>query len=461
MGRWLAIPVALLLACGEPSEVPDPPEGQIEHPNVVLIIADDHGYPYFGFTGSEIVKTPNLDRLAAEGTVFTQGFATSNVCRPSMWTLLNGLYPLQMNVLAARRAQGTARAESLRLWQRWAEHYVDVVRADAHTLPRALARAGYVSFQGGKYWEGTFDVAGFDEGMSARLGGSRRHEDESSAQWVHRVGRILRVTLHPVLDFIDRNRERPFFVWYAPLLPHEPHNPPVEHLAKYPDRRLSESARAYYAMCSWFDEEVGKLLAQLERSGLREKTLVVFASDNGWHQDPDVEESPPLGGPLGKLSHHELAFRTPIILSWPGRIPAGRVRSDLVSTADLYPTILGYAGLEVPRSRRGRDLRPLLGDGSARTRSYLIGSTTFARRPELDPEARSVPWTREAVFHVTGADWHYVYNETRRQERLYDRPSDPRAARDRIAAHPEIARRYRGQIDAWKSELIEALDLPD
>lgn len=464
--EWLhpLLLAALLIlgsGCSEAGRDGDPGPAT-QRPNILFLIGDDHGYPYFGLTGSEIVQTPHLDRLAAEGTLFTQGFATSNVCRPSMWTLLTGLLPQQMHARAARelgRPLVFEGREGIHEWQKTDPLYVELVRRDPHTLPRALGRAGYVTFQGGKYWEGSYDTAGFDHGMSrpTETGDLPR----SLTGWERAGGAgfaLGRKNVRPVLDFIDANRERRFFIWYAPVLPHQPHNPPDELLALYRDKGLSASAMAYYAMCTWFDVGVGEVLEHLERAGLRDQTLVVYASDNGWDQEPQAEHASSVGGPLGKLSLHELAFRTPIVLSWPGRIPAGVVREELVSTADLYPTLLAYAGVAPPASRVGRDLRPLIEGRAAAPRGEVIGSTTFLRRPESEMSVALVPWMRSDAAHLTTASWHYARNRTTGEEWLYDRPDDLQRARDRLAEHPDLAREFRRRIERWRADVVHALE---
>lgn len=465
-GALAALALAAL-ACGERAGAPPPPDAQSparapERPNIVLLIGDDYGYPYHGFTGSEVVQTPHLDRLAAEGTVFTQGFATSNVCRPSMWTLLTGLYPLQLHARAERRAGQPlgSGARGRRQWPKWDRYYVGAIRADPDTLPRALSRAGYVSFQAGKFWEGTFDVGGFDDGMNREDVPGATDPADGPNDRVRGLGSTLgRLTLSPVLDFIDAQGDPPFFLWYAPLLPHRPHDPPADLWALYEGLGLSHDARAYYAMCSWFDRGVGQLIEHLERRGLSERTLVVYVSDNGWQADPASEATHHLGGPLGKLSHHELAFRTPIVFRWPGRIPAGRVVEALVSTADLHPTLLSYAGMAAAPGRLGVDLRPLIEGSAGSVRDVLIGSTSFLRLPEQEIGSRAQQsWTRELVFHATTPHWHYVLHETSGEEWLYDRRSGLLDPRDRLADHAERARALRARIEAWKAELARAPD---
>ncbi|MBW2287789.1 MAG: sulfatase-like hydrolase/transferase [Deltaproteobacteria bacterium] len=199
-------------------------------PNIVLIIGDDHGYRDFGFMGSEIVETPNLDRLATGGVVFPLGYSTASVCRPSLRSLLTGLHPLEFERFEQQRIrQGTKAVPKTPL------------RDIFQTLPTLLAERGYVSFQSGKFQEGNFENAGFTHGMTRTSGKVGRKQGI----------RIVRETMDPVFEFIDEYAEQPFFVWFAPQLPHLPHNPPKRFRRPYEGLDLPWFAPGYYASVSW------------------------------------------------------------------------------------------------------------------------------------------------------------------------------------------------------------------
>lgn len=413
----LVLLCALQLACGAAEP--------LAPPNLVLVIGDDHGYPDFGFMGSQLARTPSLDRLAAEGAFFRVGYSTASVCRPALRSLLTGLEPSQY-VLRER-------AISERLGQKAPPL---AVISEIATLPRLLGANGYTSFQAGKHYEGPYSVAGFDEGMILRAGPEARKAGT----------RILRETMAPVTEFIDRNRDRPFFVWLAPNVPHLPHDPPPEYLELYRDSGLPPRARRYFASVSWFDAAVGALVDHLEARGLRERTLLVYLADNGWDvsgsSDPSLYL---LGGPRGKKTLHELGFRTPILFWGPGRIGAGQKLDSLVSIVDVFATLLDYAGVAAPVGRPGRSLRPVLEGTAAGGRDVLIGTMDGIRG---DPPAGP-----RGGFFWRDRRWRYLERH-RGGAALYDLDADPGETRNVAAAHPEIVARARREVRAWQRNVI-------
>jgi arylsulfatase A-like enzyme len=158
-------------------------------------------------------------------------------------------------------------------------------------LPHWLGKQGYLSHQSGKWWEGSYQRGGFTEGMSRgypKPGG--RHGDDGL--------KIGRAGMDPVFDFIDRSvkQEKPFFIWYAPFLPHTPHNPPERLHKKYLAKGVNDRVAKYYAMCEWFDETCGALMNHIDESGIAEDTPVIYVTDNGWIQSRKVMRSLGSGG---------------------------------------------------------------------------------------------------------------------------------------------------------------------
>jgi uncharacterized sulfatase len=394
----------------------------VERPNLVLIIGDDLAYRDLGFMGSEIVRTPNLDRLAREGTVLRNAQVTASVCTPSLRTLLTGLHPYQWNL----------RTE-------WAK--------PLETLPARLGEVGYRSFQAGKFPDTDYSVAGFTHGMERPTG---------------EVTPIGRSTMEPVYDFIAAHLDTPFFVWFAPALPHVPHDAPARYRALYEDRGFSEDAIGYYANITRFDDVVRDLLHHLDEKGLRERTLVVYLADNGWDQAPDTDHFyMPGGGPKGKGSMHSLGFRTPMIFRWPGRIEAGVANDALVSSVDLVPTLLDYAGAPSIPGLPGRSLRGLLEGSEYRAVDYLVGSADKVRVSWGQPKLGDATfWSHESAFFVDTPEWRYILYEDHEREELYDLRVDPEENHDVAPQHHVLTAMFRAKISDWKREMRRPLESP-
>src|SRR5258708_5506719 len=294
-----------------------------------MIVADDQGWTDFGFMGHPVVSTPRLDALAAESALFPNAYVPTSLCRASLATLLTGLYAHQHQICCNDPPEGVDRAA------------MHPFIKQAPALPRLLGQAGYRSFQTGKFWEGHFSNAGFTDGMTTK----GRHGEEGLV--------IGRQTMQPIYDFLAADREKPFFIWYAPMLPHEPHVPPPQLLEKYAvDGRTLKLAK-YYAMCERFDATCGQLLDELDRRHLRENTLVVFVVDNGWIQETgETRTTRGNFAPQSKLSPYDGGLRTPVMLRWPGHTRPGRYE-DLVSTIDLVPTILAACAVATPKELPG------------------------------------------------------------------------------------------------------------
>lgn len=395
-------------------------------PNVVLIVSDDQHYGDFGFMGHPEIKTPRLDKLAAEGAVFPNGYVPSSLCRASLATIVTGLYGHQHRICCNDPPDGVDRAAMLPFMR------------EAPALPRFLKeQLGYRSLQTGKWWEGHFSNGGFTDGMT--LDGPRgRHGDAGLA--------IGRETMQPVFDFIDdcRARDERFLVWYAPMLPHEPHNPPARLLERYRAPGRDERLAKYWAMCEWFDETCGQLLDFLDERKLAGDTLVVFVVDNGWIQETGpAKRTAGNFAPRSKRSPYEGGLRTPVILRWPGRVKAGR-HDDLVSTIDLAPTVLDACGLKPSPRMQGLSLLPVAsGREAGLPRDAVFGeifehTAVDAGEPALSLTHR---WVR-------AGEWKLIVPE-RGEPELYDLESDPAEEHDQAQGRAPDVARLRERLDAW------------
>ena len=424
-----------------------------ERTNIVLIISDDQAWTDYGFMKHPLAKTPNIDRLASEGLCFPRGYVPTSVCCPSLATIITGKMP-HVHKITGNDPAAPADMARGKFYQSPAfkngREVMNANLAKHPLLPGVLGEKGYLSLQTGKWWQGHFSNGGFTHGMTK--GG--RHGDDGLT--------IGRKDMKPISDFIDeaRKQEKPFFVWYAPLLPHDPHTPPERLLAKYRDKVPSIHIARYLAMVEWFDESVGELLKMLDDRGLTKNTLVAYVSDNGWIQSPDH----PRYAPRSKRSPYDGGVRTPIMLRQPGRIAPG-AGDKPVSSLDIVPTVLAACGVAAPAGLPGVDL---LDPAAVATRPVVFGECYTHTLVDLDDPAASLLWR----WAVRG-DWKLVVPERLAAAdprldvegaaldddsrawleagtpRLFDLAADSGENRDVAAEHPDVVDDLRTTLDAW------------
>lgn len=439
--RWFPLLLSVLLCLFSRMSVRGAAEDSrptAARPNVLMIVSDDQAWTDYGFMGHPQIRTPNLDRLASQSRQFTRGYVPASLCCPSLATILTGRYPHQHGITgndpplpasvsgAGKYSSPQFLAGRARLNQRMDE---------SPALPRLLGSAGYRSFQSGKWWQGHFRHGGFTHGMTrGEDAGGGRHGDAGL--------RIGRETLQPILDFLDEaGRERvPWLVWYAPMMPHDPHTPPERFLARHRGTSPSLHVARYRAMVEWFDETCGELLADLDRRGQASNTIVVYVTDNGWIQSPDN----PRYAPRSKQSPYDGGLRTPILIRWPGRVrPA--VIDRPVSSIDLLPTLLQAAGVAVPAGSPGINL---LDERAVRRRDSVQGACFAHDIPDLDHPDRGLRWR-----WMIRDGWKIIVpdaiNEPAGTIELYRVDQDPLELVNLVQREPRRVRRLLRELDRW------------
>lgn len=421
-------------------------------PNIVLLLSDDQAWTDYSFMGHEHIETPHLDALAQRSAVFRRGYVPTALCRPSLMTLATGLYSYQHRVsgndptllAGMKKGDRSKNAEYEKLCGELICH------VDEHpTIAKLLGENGYLSHQSGKWWEGNFKRGGFTHGMTRgfpQAGG--RHGDDGL--------KIGREGMQPVFDFIDMAvaEEKPFYVWYAPFMPHTPHMPPQRLFEKYKAKGVeSDHLARYYAMCEWFDETCGQVIDKVDAVGQTDNTLFVYIGDNGWIQNPDGKNFMP----RSKQSPNEGGTRQPTLYSWPEVIQPGDRGQQLVSSVDIVPTMLAAAGTDIPDGLPGYNLLPALKSGDASPREIVFGEGGAHDIADInDPEASLLyRWAVEGKWKLLltydGALGRYgaAHPREERRPQLYDVIADPGETENLAQEHPEIVADLAKKIADW------------
>ena len=414
-------------------------------PNILYILSDDQAWTDYGFMGHPQIKTPHLDKLANESVLFERGYVPTALCRPSLVTLISGQYAHKHGVTGndpspkryqPKKVYDQARAQLI--------SYLD--RAD--TLPDLLGEKGYLSHQSGKWWEGNFKHGGFTHGMTRgfpQLGG--RHGDDGL--------KIGREGLQPIEEFVDYSmkEKKPFFLWYGVFLPHTPHNPPERLLKPYKDLGLPLPIAKYYANCTWFDETCGQLIDILEERNLRDDTLIVYVTDNGWINRTDKSAY----APRSKQTPFEGGIRTPIMFSWPnGNLKNGK-RKDVVSSIDLFPTVLAATGAHTPKDLPGLNLLENLKNEKVIKRKGIFGESFAHDIADIENPEDSLlfRWTIEGKWKLLltydGEVNRYKTTHPREEKRpqLFNLLKDPNEENNLAEQNPGVVAKLVANIDNW------------
>ncbi|MEK0437183.1 MAG: Arylsulfatase [Verrucomicrobiota bacterium] len=448
-------------------------------PNVVLILVDDLGYGDLGCFGAKDIRTPQLDRLAAQGTRFTDFYVAQAVCTASRAALLTGCYPNRVGMQGA--LNHTSRFG---------------LNPSEWTLPKMLKDRGYATACFGKWHLGTAPELsaprqGFDEffGLPYSNDNSKYHptlaaempplpllDGEKVAELDPDQSAFTARFTAKGLDFIERHKDRPFFLYLPHVMPHVP----IFASAKFKGR----SARGVYGdVVEELDDAIGTILAKLRDTGLEKDTLVLFFSDNGaWMSYGEHAGS---NGPLreGKLTCFEGGVRSPLLVRWPGKVPAGRVSGTPFMSIDLLPTLVEAVGGKSPTLRiDGRSALPLLrGIDDTPTHEALFfyaGEELHAVRagrwklhfdhpylsnrglpgrggkPSGHGTYEPLPIADSSMDAIASRHGQKVSHQP---QALFDLTTDPGETRDLSAQHPEIVRRLAALAEPVRADLGDKL----
>jgi arylsulfatase A-like enzyme len=440
-----------------------------QQPNIIYILADDLGYGDLSCYGQTNFSTPNIDKLAADGMKFTQHYSGSTVCAPSRSALMTGQHTGHTPIRGNKEHQTEGQAP---------------LPVTAITVAELLKEAGYATGAFGKWGlgypgsEGDPNNQGFDEFFGYNCQRIAHHyypwhlwhnqekvvltENEGSESGMYAPNLIHDKTL----EFIEINKDKPFFLFVPSLIPHAELFVPEEHMAPFRGKFLPEkeykgtdsgkafrqgaygsqpeSHAAFAGMISLLDEQVGEIVKKVEELGLSENTIILFASDNGPHMeggaDPDYFDS---NGPFKgyKRDLYEGGIRSPFIVSWPGRIQAGTTSNHVSAFWDLLPTFCEIGGIQHPDNTDGISFLPeLLGQSEQKQHEYLY-------------------WEfheRGGRIAIRKGDWKGVkYNVKKNPDaplELYNLTTDPGESKDLAEDHPEVIQQLEMLLKEARTE---------
>jgi N-acetylgalactosamine-6-sulfatase len=424
-------------------------------PNIIFIFADDWGFGDLGVYGNKEVVTPNIDKMAAEGTRYTQFHVTSGVCSPSRASVLTGHFP------ARHRVHGHLAGHTLNVKRNMPDYLDDSLPV---YLPRTMQKAGYKTAHFGKWHLGGGGLPngdpnapepkeyGYDETRVWNGNGPTWKGDEkwpttrymdSDTLWVQSSSKVV---VDETIDFIKRNKgEQPMFInlWLK-----DPHTPlwPSEDQRK-PFKGLSPSKETYYAVLKDADFHVGRLLTSLSEMGLDENTLIIFSSDNGpagWGPSKEAGSTAGLKG--RKVDIYDGGVVVPFIVKWKNHVAANKVDStSVLSAVDLLPTFANLAQIELPKDYGidGENIATILDNKSFERTKPLFWEWRF-------PKVKTNHWAEGAVRK---GDLKLLFNDKINKVELYNIPKDPFEKNNLAENNIQTVNELKSLWNNWKKDL--------
>lgn len=394
-----------------------------EKPNIIFILCDDLAQGDLGCYGQKLIQTPNLDRMAAEGTKFPQLYSGTSVCAPSRSSLMTGLHMGHCPIRANREVQPEGQKP---------------LPAEVTTVAQVLKSAGYATACTGKWGMGMFDTTGspLKKGFDHFYGyNCQRHAHSyfpkylwKDDQRIELDGKTYAMDLigQDTLDWVRSHGSSPFFLFYAITLPHGKFE--IDDLGEYQDKPWTNLQKTYAAMVSRLDRDVGRLLDLLKELKVDENTLIVFSGDNGASFEPKSEVGKlfdqSMGGKLRgfKRSLYEGGLRQAGIARWPGKVPAGVTSEAPWAFWDFLPTAAELAGVELKTPHDGHSVVELLKGGPA-------------------PKREAFYWELHegtSLQAVRFGDWKAVRNGPAKPIELYNLATDLAESKDLAAEKPDL-----------------------
>jgi arylsulfatase A-like enzyme len=419
-------------------------------PNVIFILADDLGWGDLGCYGHPHIKTPNLDRLAREGMRFTQFYVNSAVCSPSRTAFMTGHFP------ARHRIHGHLASPDQNA-RRAMPNYLDPT---VPTITEVLHEAGYATAHFGKWHLGSGPGA---PGLSAYGIHAHRTTNSNSPGFDQKDpyfrAKSTRLIVDDAIRFIEANQDNPFYVNVWTLVPHATLHPTEDQIKPYrrfvPGKNLpyKGALQIYYASVGDLDQQVGRLLDKLDELGLAESTVIFFSSDNG-PEDIHIRNATHSGvgsaGPFRgrKRSLYEGGVRTPFIVRWPRKVPAGRVdNTSVLSGVDFLPTLCNLTGADLPTGLKldGEDVGDMLRGHPSPRRKPIMWEWRFRIHGHV--------LNRSPMLAIREGDWKLLMNPDGSRLELYNIPRDRSELNNLANSRKDLVDCLSKKLLAWQGTL--------
>lgn len=411
-------------------------------PNVLLIVTDDQGYGDFSIHGNPHVRTPHLDRLGDSSVRFDR-FYVNSFCAPTRAALLTGRWPLRTGVHGVT-------------------HNREAMRPNEVTIAEALRAGGYRTALMGKWHNGeqypyTPPGQGFDEFFGFHNGHWNNYFDATllrGTQAEKTQGYISDVLTDEAMKWIAKGGAQPFFCYLAYNAPHSPFQVPDKYFDRFKAQGFDDAVAAFWGMCENLDDNIGRLLAHLDRRELAENTIVIFLTDNGGTAGVKIYNAGMRGG---KTSVHEGGTRVPLFVRWPAAQWTAHVVKPIVSHIDLYPTLLDLCGVPAPPGPPidGISLRPLLEGGDAQWPERVL----FTHNP-IDETNKFPGAVRTDRYRLvcdirgrSGGSGAVNNDASATRWQLYDMVNDPGEKNDLARQQPEKVAELSALYDAWFADI--------
>jgi arylsulfatase A-like enzyme len=433
-------------------------------PNIVFILADDLGWQDVGYAGAEFFQTPRIDRLAAQGMTFTAAYSGGPNCSPTRACLMSGTYsPRHQIYTPGGRSKGNPQFMRLLVPAIQRKDEALAKRADQQfpirnslparfvCIPEVLKQAGYKSARLGKWHLGE-NSQGFELSSANGLGGPR-------GSFYGNIDVAEQLT-DRALQFIDDNRDGPFFLYLSHWDVHSPHRARREVVDKYESRlsRIPANGRknfkpVYAAMIEAVDTSVGRVVDKVEELGIAKTTLIIFSSDNGGL--PNVAQLEPLRGQKGSL--FEAGVRIPTCCRWSETIERGSTCNTPITSVDFLPTFAQLAGAPVPTSQPvdGTDISSLFLGRPIEDRSIFWHFPLYLRGKGLTinvPGGRTYSWRGFPSTSLRQGKWKIIEFLEDDTVALFNLEDDPGETRNLTEEMPRLTKRLRAELDAWQAE---------